>query len=332
MTRGLVLGKFLPYHAGHAHLIRTARAQVDELTVLVCSLSSEPIDGSLRHSWVASEHPDCRVIHVAEELPQTPDEHPAFWDMWREVIGRRAGPVDVVFTSEDYGEELARWLNARHVCVDRERRAVPISGTSVRADPYGHWAFLPTVVRPFYVRRVAILGDESTGKTTLASQLASAFDTVWVPEYGRTYCGTRDPRTLSLDDFERIGRGQLAAEDSAAREANCLLFCDTDLLTTCTWSDMIAGSRPPWLAATAERRRYERVFLLAADVPWINDGTRVLADRRAEHTARLRHELERVGQPYDELHGPFDARLGSACRLIRSMTELRDAGIGAAAS
>lgn len=51
MLRGLVLGKFMPYHAGHAHLIRTARASVDELTVLVCSIAREPIDGVLRHHW-----------------------------------------------------------------------------------------------------------------------------------------------------------------------------------------------------------------------------------------------------------------------------------------
>jgi len=70
VTRGLVLGKFLPYHAGHPHLIRTARAQCDELTVLVCSVRREPIPGALRFRWVRDAHPDCRVVHVAEEVPR----------------------------------------------------------------------------------------------------------------------------------------------------------------------------------------------------------------------------------------------------------------------
>ena len=69
MSRGLVLGKFLPYHAGHAHLIRTARAQVDELIVLVCSIEREPIPGALRYRWVRASHLDCQVVHVADEVP-----------------------------------------------------------------------------------------------------------------------------------------------------------------------------------------------------------------------------------------------------------------------
>src|SRR5215207_783182 len=112
MTRGLVLGKFLPYHAGHAHLIRAARAEVEELVVLVCSLPGDPIPGALRYAWVRECHPDCRVVHVAEEVPQAPEDDERFWPIWTELIARRAGPIDVVFTSEDYGDELARRLGA----------------------------------------------------------------------------------------------------------------------------------------------------------------------------------------------------------------------------
>ena len=85
MTRGLVLGKFLPYHAGHAHLIRAARAQVDELVVLVCSVEREPIPGALRFRWVRDSHSDCRVVHVAEEVPQAPEDDPEFWPIWTDL-------------------------------------------------------------------------------------------------------------------------------------------------------------------------------------------------------------------------------------------------------
>ena len=319
MIRGLVLGKFMPYHAGHAHLIRTGRAAVDELTVLVCSVAREPIDGTLRHQWVATGHPDCRVVHVAEEVPQTPDEHPEFWSIWTDLIRRHVGAVDVVFTSEDYGDELARRLNARHVCVDRARARVPVSGTVIRADPLASWDHIPSNVRPFFVRRFAIVGAESTGKTTLARHLAETFHTAWVPEYGRAYCEGRDPRTLGLADFEAIGRGQLAAEDAAAAIADKLLFCDTELFTTCTWSEMILNARPGWLADAARARTYHRVFLLSDEVPWVNDGTRVLGDRRAEHTRRLRAELESASQPFDELTGSFEARTDAAVRLVRTI-------------
>jgi HTH-type transcriptional regulator, transcriptional repressor of NAD biosynthesis genes len=319
VTRGLVFGKFLPYHAGHAYLIRSARAAVDELTVLVCTLQREPIDGALRHAWVAASHPDCIVRHVAEEVPQTPDEHPDFWAIWVDLIRRHAGSVDVVFTSEHYGDALAFHLGARHVCVDRPRATYPVSGSAVRTDPIAQWEFIPPAVRPWYVRRVAIVGAESTGKTTLAARLADAFSTVWVAEFGRGYCEGIDPRTLALADFDAIGRGQLEAEDGAAAQANRMLICDTELHTTCTWSEMIAGTTPPWLAEQARARRYDLVLLLADDVPWVDDGTRVLADRRREHTERLRAALTAAGQPYVELRGPFEGRLREAIAHVRAL-------------
>jgi HTH-type transcriptional repressor of NAD biosynthesis genes len=98
-----------------------------------------------------------------------------------------------VFTSEAYGDELARRLGARHVAMDPPRAAHPVSGTAVRADPVTHWSALAPCVRGHLAWRVVLVGAESTGKTTLAAAIAArlrarggAFvDTAWVPEVGR---------------------------------------------------------------------------------------------------------------------------------------------------
>lgn len=319
--RGLVLGKFLPYHEGHAHLIRTARASVDELTVLVCSIAREPIAGGLRFQWVRTSHPDCRVVHVSEELPQDPSEHADFWTIWTDVVARYAGRVDVVFTSEDYGDELARRLGARHVCVDRGRHAVPVSGTAIRNAPLRHWEYVPRAVRPHLALRVAIVGTESTGKTTLAERLAKRFGTVWVPEYGREYCQDRDARQLAEADFEAIAWGQAMAEDEYATRCNGMLICDTELHTTCTWSQLIVGRCPAWIRAAATARRYDQFILLGQDSPWVNDGTRVLELRRAEHTRLLESELRAAGRTWTTLHGTFADREAAAIRLVEALAE-----------
>ena len=320
MSRGLVLGKFLPYHAGHAHLIRTARAQVDELVVLVCSIEREPIPGALRYRWVRDSHLDCQVVHVAEEVPQAPEHDPRFWPIWIDLIARYAGPVDVVFTSEDYGHELARRIGARHVSVDRERRAVPISGTEIRADPLRHWDAIPRAVRPHFVSRVALLGTESTGKTMLSYHLARRFDTVMVEEYGRPYCEVRPAMSLVLPDFEAIAWGQATWEEAGALEANRVLICDTELHTTATWSDLVIGTRPSWLTDAARVRRYDLVLLLDHHgTPWVDDGTRVLSGRREEHTRLLRAELEAAGRTYHEIGGTFADRERQAERLVAAL-------------
>ena len=134
MTTGFLLGKFLPLHRGHMHLIETAQKHVDHLTVLVCSLHREPIPGELRYRWVCDLFPHVSVQHFSEDIPQYPHEHPDFWNIWRVVI-RRYVPVgpDYVFTSEHYGDKLADILGARHVCVDLPRALFPVSGSAVRA-------------------------------------------------------------------------------------------------------------------------------------------------------------------------------------------------------
>ncbi|MDF2771332.1 MAG: transcriptional regulator [Geminicoccaceae bacterium] len=332
MTRGLVLGKFLPYHAGHAHLIRTARAAVDELIVLVCSIEREPIPGALRFGWVRDAHPDCRVVHVPEEVPQAPEDDPEFWAIWTDLISRYAGQVDRVFTSEAYGDELARRIGAQHVCVDPDRRTVPISATELRRAPLRYWEYIPGPVRPYYARRIALLGTESTGKTTIAERLAERFDTVWVREYGREYCETRPALGLTLPDFEAIAWGQATLEDEAALDANRVLICDTELHTTATWSDLVIGTRPAWLTAAARARHYDLVLLFDHDLPWVADGTRVLSNRRPEHTQRLRDELEAAGRRYTMLSGSYANREREAARLVSALLRADGVDMGAVAS
>jgi HTH-type transcriptional regulator, transcriptional repressor of NAD biosynthesis genes len=320
VTRGLILGKFLPYHLGHAHLVRAARAQVDELSVLVCSIDADPIPGGLRYQWVRDAHPDCRVIWVDEEVPQAPDDDPEFWPIWVDLIARRAGRVERVFTSEDYGDELARRLGAAHVSIDRERVTVPISGSAIRRDPMKNWEFIPPHVRPYFVRRVAFLGAESTGKSTLCERLAAELSTMWVAEYGRLYCEQGRPAMdLLRVDLEAIAWGQATWEDEAALSANRILLCDTELHTTATWSDITIGYRPDWMTEAARARRYELMILLDADVPWVGDGTRVLQDRRIEHTIRIREELDSAGRTYVTLSGSFDERAAAAQRLVDAL-------------
>ncbi|MCK4867652.1 MAG: AAA family ATPase, partial [Alphaproteobacteria bacterium] len=191
MTRGFLLGKFLPPHDGHVFLCDFARAYCDELTILVCTLEDDPIPGALRFQWMRELFPDCRVLHLAEDVPQEPADHPEFWDIWRGIVQRfHREPIDFVFASEDYGNRLAAEVGARFVPVDIPREAVPVSGEAIRADPFANWRYIPPPVRPYFAKKICIFGPESTGKTTLARDLAARLETVHVPEYGRVYTDT----------------------------------------------------------------------------------------------------------------------------------------------
>ena len=317
----MILGKFLPPHAGHQYLVDFARHFVDRLTVLVCSIEREPIPGGLRYGWMRELFPDVRVVHVTDENPQEPSEHPQFWTIWRETIERAViDPIDYVFASEEYGRRLAAELRATFIPVDLGRSVVPVSGTEIRTAPMEHWRFIPPCVRPYFVRRVCIFGPESTGKSTLARDLARHFQTVYVPEFAR---GWLDPRqgVCTPEDIPIIARGQRAAEEALARQANRVLFCDTDLLTTTIWSEVLFGDCPQWIRDEADRRQYDLYLLLDVDVPWVDDAQRYLSHQRQEFFERCRRALQCIQRPFVTISGSWHERFEQACRFVERMLE-----------
>ncbi|WP_428263775.1 AAA family ATPase [Haliangium sp.] len=323
-VRGMVLGKFMPPHLGHVHLVDFARAYCDEVAVVVEKVVDEPIPSELRLAWMQEMFPDCHLVHLVDLNPQEPAAHPRFWDIWRDSLRRALPwPPDVVLASEDYGPRLAEVLGARFVPVDRDRRALtvgdgPLSGTAVRADPMGWFDALPRVVRPYFVKRVRIVGPESSGKSTLARALARRFDTVWVPEYAETVIRLHDGRIDEADLVEFV-RGQVADEQALARSARRVLICDTDAVTTLVWSRLLYGRVAPALAAAVEAaaaRPYELTLLCLPDVPFAPDVHRVGPDTRARTLDLLRDELGARGVDAVELSGDAAAREARAAAAI----------------
>lgn len=318
-TRGLVLGKFMPLHNGHIHLIETAAAQVDELTIFVCSIASEPISGALRYHWMREQFPDLRVIHIMDENPQEPGEHRFFWEIWTNTIQRNCPEgVDIFFSSEHYGDELAKRINAKHILVDLERKKVLVSATQIRQNPWGNWAFIPTVVRPYYIKRVVLSGPESTGKSVLSKKLAAHFNTNFVEEYGRTYC-EEIKNDLDPIDFGHIAGGQMIMEDMAAKKANKVLFCDTDLIITQVWAEIYFNHCPQWILEASHQRKYDLFILLDVDIPWVNDGTRAFEKQRHWMWNRLREEFESRNLPYIMIKGGFQERFDQAVEAVEEL-------------
>jgi NadR type nicotinamide-nucleotide adenylyltransferase len=299
---GFVLGKFMPPHLGHVHLCEFARHACERLTILVCSLDDDPIPGELRARWMRELFPDCDVQWCAERLPQAPDEHPAFWPIWRDVVERYAGKPDVVFASEDYGVRLATEVGARFMPVDPARRAVPISATEVRAEPFANWRFIPEPVRPWFVKRVCLFGPESVGKSTLAAALGRRFNTSVAWEYARNWI---EVFGTELDEavLDQYALGQIAEAKAARRLANRLVIEDTDPVLTAVWSDMLFGRRARWLDVYDD---YADLYLLCdVDLPWVDDGSRILGDpaQRQRFFEACRTELDRRRLDYALVRG-----------------------------
>jgi NadR type nicotinamide-nucleotide adenylyltransferase len=350
----LVLGKFYPPHAGHHHLIRTAATLSDRTTVVVLAADVESISLEDRVRWLRTEHATEPGVAVLGDI----DNHPTdltddtIWrahvDITRAVLARRAtadgdptsAPVDAVFTSEDYGTELAARLGAQHICVDLDRTTHQVSGTAVRADPAATWHHLAPATRAGLAARVVVLGAESTGTTTLATALAAHYrsrggaytGTALVPEYGRTHtehklaaatalaaaAGESPPDVTDLiwtvGDFLDVATQQAVAEDIAAATGGPILVCDNDSWAATVWAIRYLGAPQPLVAQAVTRTPHLYLLTDHVGVPFEQDGWRDGEHLRAWMTALFVRELTARGVPWLLLTGSPGHRLRRAIR------------------
>lgn len=321
-NHGLIIGKFYPLHSGHVYLIEQALKQAKKITILVCSLSRESIPGYLRYNWLKEKFPKAHIIHIVEspESPETHDEGPdAFWKVWTDIIKQNTpSELDVVFTSEEYGDEISKRFGIKHVCIDKQRITFPISGTQIRTNPIENWCMIPDEVKHFFVKKIVLVGPESVGKSIMAEKLAEHYDTVFVPEYGRHYTEKiKKTNELKEIDFSFIAAGQLQMEDEKARRANKILIHDTDIMTTQIWSEIYLKRCPAWIARVSWSNRYDFHLLLNFDVPWVDDGTREFPRLRQYHFNRIKEELDNRKWNYEVITGTnYDERLEKAIYFI----------------
>ncbi|HYW74628.1 MAG TPA: AAA family ATPase [Pyrinomonadaceae bacterium] len=312
-----MIGKFYPPHRGHKFLIDSATAKVDKLFVIVCHRAGEKPDGELRASWLREIHPGVEVLLVTDNGFDADDSA-----LWARLTRGWLGFIpDLVFTSEDYGDRFAECLGARHECIDKARKTASISGSRIRARPLAHWEYLEPCVRGYYARRVSIVGAESTGKTTLAENLAAHYQTNWVREYGREVSermlaqhGAYQWRT---SDFVEIARTQCRCEDEAACHSNQLLICDTDAFATGIWHERYVGYRSPEVDLIASTRRRPDLYLLSDfHLPFIQDGTRDGESIREWMHERFVSSLTLQQRPFAFLSGSYEDRYRQAVSAI----------------
>lgn len=348
---GLVVGKFYPPHMGHEYLIRTAARHCRRVTVAVLGASVESISMQQRVAWLRESFAGDPHVRIVAELDDIPVDYasPAIWtahvDVMRLAIAHAdlddgpASAVDAVFTSESYGEELARRFSAAHICLDQSRTLYPVSGTAVRADPAAHWQLLPPAVRADLALRVVVLGAESTGTTTLSRDLAAALRerggiwsrTGWVAEYGREYSAnllalaraqTPGARAQDIDwrsdDFVAIAREQCRLEDLAARDGSPVLVCDTDALATCVWHQRYMGTEHRDVERIAAAMPPRAVYLLTSDegVAFEDDGLRDGEHLRQWMTGQFRERLAALNAPWVELRGSPSERCAAALAAL----------------
>lgn len=311
---GVVIGKFYPLHKGHQHLIETAIDNVERLYIIICTKDGEQPDPLTRLKWIKQLYNRPNII--VKQIVDVYDPNDS--KLWAELTKKTIGcSPDVVFTSENYGHEYARYLKCVHELVDLDRISIPISGTLIRSNPFKHWDYLPEIGREFYTNRIVFCGAESTGKTTLSFRLADEFNVYWVHEYGREYCESFDILTKNWNrcDFEIIANTQNEKENKAAQH-NKMIICDTDSLTTNVWAKRYTEQETDFKPDYNQYTHY--IFSDVNGTQLIDDGTRT--DSNDEIRSWMHKELLQTmtasGRPVVVLTGTYEQRYEQAKEYI----------------
>jgi len=314
MKRGLIIGKFMPIHKGHVALINFALSHCDEVTVSMSFTEQDPINPEQRLRWIKEifeRNPKISIHLVKDDFDQEDLPWSERIKIWSDFVKSKYPHTNVIVSSEAYGSLLAKKLGIDHISFDLTRMQVPISATRIRENPFQYWDYIPEVVRPYFVKKICLYGPESTGKSSMAKRMAEVYNTEFVPEVAREMVSSND---FTLDDIIRIGQAQTDRVLEKLTEANKVLFCDSDLITTQIYSRHYLKEIPSVLFKLEDQIKYDLYFLFDIDTPWVEDGLRDLGNRREEMFTIFKNELECRGIAYILVKGNWNERE----RIVRS--------------
>lgn len=169
------------------------------------------------------------------------------------------------------------------------------------------------------LKKIVIIGPESTGKSTLCEQLAQHYNTMWCPEFAREYLLTNGTN-YSYDDLLTIAKGQLAMEDEYAAMVhhNKPLFIDTDMYVMKVWCEFVFEKCHRFILDQAVERKYDLYLLCNTDLPWVKDELREYPDLVTR--GRLYHMYKDIminqATPWVEISGNENERLHTAVKAV----------------
>lgn len=326
----LIIMKAYPFTKGHQYLIDSAISQSEMVHVIITHNTSQTIPGEIRFNAIKETYKNnknVKVYSVSDEgLPaydyecETIDE---FYSYWVPLVYSEIEDLDVVFTSENYGDDFAKYLGVIHVLVDKDRLNVPISGTMIRQDPFKYWNYIADSMRPFFVKRIAIMGPESVGKSTITKNISYKLETNFVPEYGRMVYENNN-NSIKIDDFIPISEGRQKLENYLIKFSKKYIICDTEDITTYIFSKMYCPDEykklePYFLNVLKTKPKYNLYILLKPDCEGVQDGTRNFLEKRWDHYEVIKSYLINYGCNFVEVGGSWKERENEVLRLINEL-------------
>ncbi len=337
-TVGFIGGRFLPFHRGHIFAIIEASNHVEDLYVVLNSSEKKdreicladgirPMPADVRLSWIGesiSKLDNIHILHIQDDTWGESDNWDAGTQAVKKAIGR---PISHVFSSDHAYDELfdKYYPEARHVAIDALRSTVTArSAGEIRRNLYDYWSLLPHTVQSFFVKRIAFVGTESTGKTTLAEKLSKFYNTAYVHEVGRDYT-LKFSDQLTEKHFDMLAMEHYLFTEEKSLDCNRVLLVDSEAIVTQYYNEMYFGRRSPLIDQIIRRQEFDLWLYLEPDLEWIDDGVRFAGDPelRERNNDHLKEMLAEYGIKFQSISGDYNKRFSDAKKAIDALFESR---------
>ncbi len=325
---GMYGGTFNPMHNGHLECIIKAACMCEKLyIVLSIGNNRDEVDYRVRYRWLyqATKHiGNVEIFTISDDCESKQEYTLEASKADSEYVKKHIGePIDVVFCGSDYDADSfwnVNYPDSEFYVFERN----DISSTAIRENLYGHWDWLPTFVRSYYVKKVLLIGVESSGKSVMTVNLANYYNTNYIEEAGRDLSEKSGTDTLMLDeDFTEILLTQKLNEMKAVEQSNRVLFCDTDCLITQFFLKFLGGNEENIKLSDAidALNSYDLVLFLAPDVKWVQDGDRSteIRDNRDKYRKMIADIYESHGKKFEYIEGDYLTKFNRCVELVDKM-------------
>jgi NadR type nicotinamide-nucleotide adenylyltransferase len=179
------------------------------------------------------------------------------------------------------------------------------------------------------IKKIVVVGPESTGKSILCEKLAAHYNTIWVKEYAREYL-LKNGTDYTFENLLDVAKGQLGLEEEGIKEASGKwslvngkethypLFIDTDMYVMKVWCEFVFGKCHNWILNQIVERKYDLYLLANIDAPWVKDELREYPDLATREKLYHQYKDIMVNQnvPWVDISGSYEERLRKAIAAV----------------